>query len=56
MLSQYLLDELQEILEQTCSRKFEKGEVADIATNLCCLCESLAEAYGDNQKDENDKK
>ena len=56
MLSQHLLDELQEILEQTCSRKFEKSEVADIATNLCDLFELLAEAYTQNNGREKKEK
>jgi len=50
MPSQQLLNELQEILEQTCPRKFEKSEVAEIASDLCSLFELLAEAYTQNNE------
>ena len=41
MLSQQLLEELQEILEQECSKKFEKNKVMRIANNLLGYFEVL---------------
>jgi len=56
MLNQQLLNELQEILEQTCSRKFKKDEVAIIAAGLCSFFELLAEASIQNNERGRNKK
>lgn len=56
MLSQELLNELREILEQTCSRKFKKVEMVKIASDLCGIFELLAEASVQKNECRRDKR
>ena len=56
MLGERLARELREILADDLKKEVSDKEVSEIASTLVELFGLLAEAYGENQKDENNKK
>lgn len=50
MVSQQLQNELKEILEQMCSKKFEKSEVVKIAIDLVGFFDLLNASFKANER------